>query len=159
MTSQGQRFRRRALRRGYKVDEVDAFLDRVEATLAGDETVSFTVKQSVSIGGLYEIVVSDGRVMGAAAGDRQLDGIVAGSLPDGALLIAGAVALPEGNLRPIAVFSTPDAAGEQRWIVLDDGQVAGAAKTGRGSGFIDPTTDLARPTEELYGFIDPVSDL
>ena len=36
MTSSGQRFRRRALRRGYKVDEVDAFLDRVEATLAGD---------------------------------------------------------------------------------------------------------------------------
>jgi DivIVA domain-containing protein len=36
VTSQGQRFRRRALRRGYKVDEVDTFLDRVEATLAGD---------------------------------------------------------------------------------------------------------------------------
>src|SRR5262249_31052906 len=34
--SQGQRFRRRALRRGYKVDEVDSFLDGVEATLAGD---------------------------------------------------------------------------------------------------------------------------
>ncbi|HEX5204407.1 DivIVA domain-containing protein [Paractinoplanes rhizophilus] len=37
MTSQGQRFRRRALRRGYKVDEVDSFLDRVEATLAGEQ--------------------------------------------------------------------------------------------------------------------------
>ncbi len=37
MTSQGQRFRRRALRRGYKVDEVDNFLDRVEATLAGEQ--------------------------------------------------------------------------------------------------------------------------
>jgi DivIVA domain-containing protein len=36
VTSQGQRFRRRALRRGYKVDEVDSFLDRVEATLSGD---------------------------------------------------------------------------------------------------------------------------
>jgi DivIVA domain-containing protein len=36
VTSQGQRFRRRALRRGYKVDEVDTFLDRVEATLAGE---------------------------------------------------------------------------------------------------------------------------
>jgi DivIVA domain-containing protein len=36
VTSHGQRFRRRALRRGYKVDEVDAFLDRVEATLAGE---------------------------------------------------------------------------------------------------------------------------
>ncbi len=36
MTSQGQRFRRRALRRGYKVDEVDLFLDRVEATLNGE---------------------------------------------------------------------------------------------------------------------------
>jgi len=36
--SQGQRFRRRALRRGYKVDEVDSFLDRVEATLSGDPT-------------------------------------------------------------------------------------------------------------------------
>jgi DivIVA domain-containing protein len=35
VTSQGQRFRRRALRRGYKVDEVDTFLDRVEATLNG----------------------------------------------------------------------------------------------------------------------------
>src|SRR5262245_49298288 len=31
----GQRFRRRAVRRGYKVDEVDGFLDRVEATLNG----------------------------------------------------------------------------------------------------------------------------
>ena len=38
MSSQGQRFRRRALRRGYKVDEVDSFLDRVEATLAGEQT-------------------------------------------------------------------------------------------------------------------------
>jgi DivIVA domain-containing protein len=38
VTSQGQRFRRRALRRGYKVDEVDSFLDRVEATLAGEHT-------------------------------------------------------------------------------------------------------------------------
>jgi len=36
VTSHGQRFRRRALRRGYKVDEVDAFLDRVEATLQGE---------------------------------------------------------------------------------------------------------------------------
>ncbi|NUT37023.1 MAG: DivIVA domain-containing protein, partial [Hamadaea sp.] len=33
--SGGQRFRRRAVRRGYKVDEVDGFLDRVEATLNG----------------------------------------------------------------------------------------------------------------------------
>jgi DivIVA domain-containing protein len=37
VSSHGQRFRRRALRRGYKVDEVDAFLDRVEATLAGEQ--------------------------------------------------------------------------------------------------------------------------
>jgi DivIVA domain-containing protein len=36
VTSHGQRFRRRALRRGYKVDEVDTFLDRVEATIAGE---------------------------------------------------------------------------------------------------------------------------
>ncbi|WP_020523411.1 DivIVA domain-containing protein [Catelliglobosispora koreensis] len=34
-SSHGQRFRRRAIRRGYKVDEVDAFLDRVEATING----------------------------------------------------------------------------------------------------------------------------
>lgn len=33
----GQRFKRRVLRRGYKVDEVDTFLDRVEATLTGEE--------------------------------------------------------------------------------------------------------------------------
>jgi DivIVA domain-containing protein len=47
VTSQGQRFRRRALRRGYKVDEVDAFLDRVEATLAGDPLGSAVAAQEV----------------------------------------------------------------------------------------------------------------
>lgn len=51
MTSQGQRFRRRALRRGYKVDEVDAFLDRVEATLAGDQ-----VGTSVSAQEVHDVV-------------------------------------------------------------------------------------------------------
>jgi DivIVA domain-containing protein len=34
--AQGDRFRRKALRRGYKVDEVDDFLERAEATLAGE---------------------------------------------------------------------------------------------------------------------------
>ena len=47
VTSQGQRFRRRALRRGYKVDEVDAFLDRVEATLAGDPIGAAVASQEV----------------------------------------------------------------------------------------------------------------
>src|SRR5262249_29455851 len=47
VTSQGQRFRRRALRRGYKVDEVDAFLDRVEATLGGDPIGAAVAAQEV----------------------------------------------------------------------------------------------------------------
>ncbi len=47
MTSQGQRFRRRALRRGYKVDEVDAFLDRVEATLTGESIGASASAQEV----------------------------------------------------------------------------------------------------------------
>ena len=47
MTSQGQRFRRRALRRGYKVDEVDAFLDRVEATLQGEAVGAPVTAQEV----------------------------------------------------------------------------------------------------------------
>lgn len=47
MASQGQRFRRRALRRGYKVDEVDAFLDRVEATLAGEPMGAPVASQEV----------------------------------------------------------------------------------------------------------------
>ena len=45
MASQGQRFRRRALRRGYKVDEVDAFLDRVEATLNGETGAPITAQE------------------------------------------------------------------------------------------------------------------
>jgi DivIVA domain-containing protein len=47
VASQGQRFRRKALRRGYKVDEVDAFLDRVEATLAGGPVGSPVASQEV----------------------------------------------------------------------------------------------------------------
>jgi DivIVA domain-containing protein len=45
VASQGQRFRRRALRRGYKVDEVDAFLDRVEATLNGEPGAAVTASE------------------------------------------------------------------------------------------------------------------
>ncbi|MER7441014.1 DivIVA domain-containing protein [Micromonospora avicenniae] len=47
MASQGQRFRRKAVRRGYKVDEVDAFLDRVEATLAGQPVGAPVASQEV----------------------------------------------------------------------------------------------------------------
>lgn len=47
MTSNGQRFRRRSMRRGYKVDEVDSFLDRVEATLNGDDIASPVRSQQV----------------------------------------------------------------------------------------------------------------
>jgi DivIVA domain-containing protein len=47
VASQGQRFRRKALRRGYKVDEVDAFLDRVEATLAGQPIGAPVASQEV----------------------------------------------------------------------------------------------------------------
>jgi len=47
VSQQGQRFRRRALRRGYKVDEVDAFLDRVEATLAGGRVDAPVTAQEV----------------------------------------------------------------------------------------------------------------
>ncbi|MGC4895733.1 DivIVA domain-containing protein [Micromonospora sp. DT31] len=47
MASQGQRFRRKALRRGYKVDEVDAFLDRVEATLDGQPVGAPVASQEV----------------------------------------------------------------------------------------------------------------
>jgi hypothetical protein len=124
-----------------------------EATLADGSTVTFAAAPASSIGGLYEIVVNDGRVAGAAAGDRRFDGIVVGALPDGTLLIAGVVAVPEAGMRPLAVFSTPDAAGEQRWIILEDGRVTGAAKTDRGTGFIDPTSDLLMPTEEIHGNI------
>jgi DivIVA domain-containing protein len=45
VASNGQRFRRRALRRGYKVDEVDAFLDRVEATLNGERGTPVTASE------------------------------------------------------------------------------------------------------------------
>lgn len=45
------RFRQRSLRRGYKVDEVDAFLDRVEATLNGDR-----VDPAVKSADIHEVV-------------------------------------------------------------------------------------------------------
>jgi DivIVA domain-containing protein len=47
VASQGQRFRRKALRRGYKVDEVDTFLDRVEATLDGQPVGAPVASQEV----------------------------------------------------------------------------------------------------------------
>jgi DivIVA domain-containing protein len=42
---EGERFRRRALKRGYKVEEVDTFLDRVEATIAGESSDPVTARE------------------------------------------------------------------------------------------------------------------
>jgi len=126
------------------------------ATLAAGETVAFTATPATGIAGLYEVVVDGRRITGAAAGDLRLEGVVAGTLPDGTLLLAGAVALPAGGLLPLAVFATPDATGVQHWIVLDDGRVTGGPRKGSGSGFIDPTSDLAVPRSQP--FIDPTTD-
>lgn len=128
-----------------------------EAVLADGRTVSFAAERATGIAGLYEILIRAGRAAGAAAGGRRFDGVVAGTLPDGSLLLAGAVALPGGGLRPLAVFASADAAGTQRWIVLDDGRAAGAFKMGAGSGFISPIHTLAMPTSGSY--IDPTSDI
>ena len=49
--AQGDRFRRKALRRGYKVDEVDDFLERAEATLAGEP-----VNPPMSAGDIRDVV-------------------------------------------------------------------------------------------------------
>ncbi len=47
LTSAGHRFRRNPSRRGYKVDEVDAFLDRCEATIQGHPIGSPVTVQEV----------------------------------------------------------------------------------------------------------------
>ena len=131
---------------------------RGQAELADGQTVAFTAEPATGMAGLYEVVVgADGRVVGAAAGGLRLEGVVAGALPDGSLLVAGAVALPDGGVRPLAVFATSDAEGAQRWIVLGDGRVTGGRKRGEGSGFIDPVSDLAVPKDE--SFIDPTTDI
>jgi hypothetical protein len=126
-------------------------------TLADGSLVSFTAAPATGIGGLYEVVVEGMRAAGAAAGGLRLEAVVAGTLPDGMLLLAGAVALPEGGLRPLAVFASPDAAGVQRWIVLGDGRVTGGFKKGSGTGIADGTSNTVVPRDTP--FIDPTSDL
>jgi len=124
---------------------------------ADGTSVRFTAAPATGIAGLYEIVVEGRRAAGAAAGGLRLEAIVAGTLPDGMLLMAGAVALPEGGLRPLAVFASPDAAGVQRWIVLGDGRITGGFKKGSGAGITDGSSNTVVP--KGVPFIDPTTDL
>ncbi len=141
-SSHGQRFRRRAVRRGYKVDEVDAFLDRVEATLNGTASVPVAAQDvhdvvfRVRFGGYdeWQVDLHLDRV------ERQIAELEHSSAPPGVgAQLRAAMGSPMGAPPPPLPTRTPNAHaptstlprfGEQPSYAGSSGGYNGSASTG-----------------------------
>jgi hypothetical protein len=109
-----------------------------EAELPDGRLLSFVAERATGIAGLYEVALTDGVAHGAAGDGQRLAGRIVETLADGAGLLAGTITEAAGRAHAFATFVSADAAGEMRWIVLDDGQLTGAHKPGSGTGWADP---------------------
>jgi hypothetical protein len=83
-------------------------------------------------------MLADGVVSGGASDGQQLIGRIVETLADGRGLLAGTIIEALGKVHAFATFVSSDAAGEMRWIMLDDGRLTGAHKEGSGTGWADP---------------------
>ncbi len=50
--------------------------------------------------------------------------------------VSGTIAPPDGEAQEFQAFATPDASGELRFTVLEDGRIKGGPKRGEGAGFV-----------------------
>jgi hypothetical protein len=79
------------------------------------------------------------------------------ALPDGTLLIAGAMAGDNGGVQSLATFMSPDSWGKQWWIVQEDGAITGGCGDhSEGYGYARSHCGLELTGELLATFLSPV---
>ena len=99
---------------------------------------------TTGIGGLYDVTISGGQLSGTSDGGAQLEGRLADTLQEDGLYPASGTITPSDGQPPqdFQAFVTPDASGELRWIVLEDGRIKGGFKQGEGAGFAGQNVDI-----------------
>jgi hypothetical protein len=122
-----------------------------EATLPDGTTLTFEAPRAEGVAGLYEVVAANQRLEGRGGDGQRLQGVVAGELSNGQLVIAAVIALADDTVHAIGALATSDLAGEVRIITLPGGKPAGGPRVvqgvSQGSGFIEQDIGLAVPEE------------
>jgi hypothetical protein len=108
-------------------------------TLTDGRSLSFVAAPATGIAGLYDVTLAGDELIGVGTTGQQMRGRLVETLPDGRELLAGTIELADGSLRAFAAFISDGAEGDFRFIALHDGQIKGAAKQGRGTGWVDVT--------------------
>ncbi len=116
--------------------DVDSSWVSGQLFLADGTVLGFSMPPATGIAGLYEVTISDGELSGTSDGGGRLEGRL-GYTPqeDGLYSVSGTITPPDGEGQNFQAFATPDASGEHRWIVLEDGRIKGGFKRGEGAGF------------------------
>jgi len=100
---------------------------------------------ATGIGGLYDVIISGGELSGTSDGGAQLEGRLLDDRQqeDGLYPFSGTITPADGQPpQDLEAFATPDASGELRFIVLEDGQIKGGFKKGEGAGFVSHDVEI-----------------
>lgn len=117
--------------------DVDSSWVSGQIVLADGTVLGFSMPPATGIAGLYDMSISGSELSGTSEGGGQLEGRL-GDTPqeDGLYPVTGIITPADGQPQDFQAFATPDASGELRFIVLDDGRIQGGRKRGEGAGFV-----------------------
>ncbi len=120
--------------------DVDSSWVSGQIFLADGTVLGFSAPPATGIAGLYDVSISGSELSGTSEGGGRLEGRL-GDTPqeDGLYPVAGIITPADGFPQDFQAFATPDASGELRFIVLEDGRIQGGPKKGEGEGFIEQT--------------------
>lgn len=109
--------------------------DHVEGSVAlpGAQTLDFNLPSATGIAGLYDVTIHEDDTVTGSFGALQLSGLVTATTQGSGNLVVGQIGSTD-----FQAIATSDAIGDQRWIVLNDGRIAGGFKAGAGAGFVGP---------------------
>ena len=120
--------------------DVDSSWVSGQIFLADGTVLGFSAPPATGIAGLYDVSIPGSELSGTSDGGGQLEGRL-GETPqeDGLYPVAGIITPADGFPQGFRAFATPDASGELRFVVLEDGRFKGGPKKGEGEGFIEQT--------------------
>ena len=118
--------------------DVDSSWVSGQIFLADGTVLGFSAPPATGIAGLYDVSISGGELSGTSEGGARLEGRIFDALQQNGLYpVGGTITPPDGRPQDFQASATPDASGELRIVVLEDGRVKGGPKKGEGEGFVE----------------------
>jgi hypothetical protein len=117
--------------------DVDSSWVSGQIFLADGTVLGFSAPPATGIAGLYDVTILGVELSGTSGGGGRLEGRL-GDTPqeNGLYPVSGTITPPDGEGQDFQAFATPDASGELRWNVLEDGRIKGGPKRGEGAGSV-----------------------